>query len=511
VVLDAAETFTDTETDAGALESRACELSAHIHAATAELSRLLASFDASGAWYQQGTRSCAHWLSLTAGFNAHTGAELVRVGHALEGLPRLAEAFGQGRLSLDKVRAVTQVATAADEHVWVELALAVTASQLGRICREYRLALEVNHPEAAERRLARRGVWAETTEDGMLRIVALLPPEEGELVLQAIEAARQGRQGGQAAAPAGTAESGQPVDLDADQDEQLSPALDDAIDGGLDDELAGDEAVDLEPDLDLDVDPDAVPEPPEPVPDPAEDPHAAGRAGGLVAVCQGALTSGAAGERGDGATPHQVVVHVDAGLLTGEQADGRCQLEGGMPLALSTVRRLGCDCEVLALTERDGLPLDVGRRRRTVPRRLRRALEWRDRTCRFPGCLVGSRRSDDHHLLPWYLGGATDLRNLLKLCRFHHARVHDGVFTIVDERGGDLRFETAAGREIGVVNIAVEPGGEWGEGVRGRSRREGLAVDAMTSRALDGGPLDYEYATSVLADACQLINARAGP
>jgi hypothetical protein len=290
----------------------------------------------------------------------------------------------------------------------------------------------------------------------MLRIVALLPPEEGELVLRAIEAARQGRQG---AAPA---EAGRPVE-------------------------------------------------PEPVPDPAEDPYAAGRAGGLVAVCQQALTSGAACERGDGAAPHQVVVHVDAGLLTGEQAEGRCQLEGGMPLALSTARRLGCDCEVLALTERDGLPVDVGRRRRTVPRRLRRALEWRDQTCRFPGCLVGSRRSDDHHLLPWYLGGATDLGNLLKLCRFHHTRVHECVYNIVDLGGGRLRFETAEGREIGVASIAVEPGGELGEGVRGRSRQAGRTLDAMTPRALDGEPIDYEYATSVIADACGLLNARAGP
>jgi HNH endonuclease len=165
---------------------------------------------------------------------------------------------------------------------------------------------------------------------------------------------------------------------------------------------------------------------------------------------------------------------------------------------------------VLALTERDGLPIDVGRRRRTVPRRLRRALEWRDRTCRFPGCLVGSRRSDDHHLLPWYLGGATDLDNLIKLCRFHHTRLHDGVYRVA-ELGGGVRFETAEAREIGVVSIAVEPGGEWSEGVRRRSRDEGLAVGATTPRALDGGRLDYQYAGSVIADACGLLNARAGP
>src|SRR3989442_15750332 len=181
--MDCAAVETPTRVQAEALERRACELAAHIHAATAELSELLASFDSLGAWYEIGVRSCAQWLSFAAGFNLHTGSELVRVGHALSQLPSTAEAFAGGRLSFDKVRSVTQVAAPADEQIWLELALSVTASQLARICREYRHAMEVDDPDLAERQLAARGLWAESTDDGMLRIHALLPEEQGELVL----------------------------------------------------------------------------------------------------------------------------------------------------------------------------------------------------------------------------------------------------------------------------------------------------------------------------------------
>ncbi|MBO0686768.1 MAG: DUF222 domain-containing protein, partial [Candidatus Dormibacteraeota bacterium] len=517
--------------EAEALEGRACELAAHVHAATAELSQLLAAFNESGVWGAYGVRSCAEWFSLAAGLSIRTGAELIRVGHALRRLPKIAEGFACGRLSFDKVRAISQVATPDDEHIWRELGLTLTASQLGRICREYRQSLEANQPDQAQRRLARRGLWSETTEDGMMRIVALLPLEEGELVLKAIEAARLHAQPSpaqpqvlpqeepQAAPPEIQAESpGQRwsaelahgPDQDPDwvpddglEEGPLAPLLKDPDEGreepppivleGDDDEgdLGGDEDVDL----DLDLEAEVQVQPREPVPDPAEDRLAASRVDGLTALSRQLLSSGAGGERADWTSPYQVVVHVDVGLLTGEQSEGRSQLESGLPLSLATAQRLGCDCEVLTLIERDGLPIDVGRRQRTVPRRLRRALGWRDKTCRFPGCMVGSRRSDDHHLIPWYLGGPTDLDNLIKLCPFHHQRLHERIYRIVELGGGELRFEAADGREIGVVSIAVKPGSEWGQGVRRRSRKRGLSIDSKTPRAEAGGErVDYGYA-----------------
>jgi hypothetical protein len=71
----------------------------------------------------------------------------------------------------------------------------------------------------------------------------------------------------------------------------------------------------------------------------------------------------------------------------------------------------------------EGSILDIGRKRRTIPPALRRALEARDRGCRFPGC--GLRYTDAHHVEHWADGGETKLENLLCLCRHHHRLVHE--------------------------------------------------------------------------------------
>lgn len=83
-------------------------------------------------------------------------------------------------------------------------------------------------------------------------------------------------------------------------------------------------------------------------------------------------------------------------------------------------------------------------RTRTIPPALRRALEVRDRACRFPGC--GLRFTDGHHVVHWADGGETSLRNCVLLCRHHHRLVHEGGWTVAwwgegrpvfhDPRGG---------------------------------------------------------------------------
>jgi hypothetical protein len=92
----------------------------------------------------------------------------------------------------------------------------------------------------------------------------------------------------------------------------------------------------------------------------------------------------------------------------------------------------------------NGSILDVGRKTRTISPALRRALEVRDRGCRFPGC--GLRFTDAHHLTHWSAGGATSLSNCLLLCAWHHRLVHEGGWRVewwgtgrpvfVDPRGG---------------------------------------------------------------------------
>ena len=142
------------------------------------------------------------------------------------------------------------------------------------------------------------------------------------------------------------------------------------------------------------------------------------------------LAAGAAGR--SGAERYQVVVHVDAG-------EGASVLEDGPALAPETAERLACDASLVEIVERDGVPLSVGRRTRTVPPAMRRALQARDRRCRYPGC-ENRRFLHAHHIRHWADGGETKLDNLVLLCSRHHRFVHEAGYSIHACGGGELEF-----------------------------------------------------------------------
>jgi hypothetical protein len=91
------------------LESELLGLAGHIAAAEARFLQLLGEFDQRGGWAGDGIRSCAHWLSWRAGMSRRTAVERLRVAHALRNLPRISAAFGAGRVSYSKVRAITRI------------------------------------------------------------------------------------------------------------------------------------------------------------------------------------------------------------------------------------------------------------------------------------------------------------------------------------------------------------------------------------------------------------------
>ncbi|MGM0386513.1 MAG: DUF222 domain-containing protein [Actinomycetota bacterium] len=137
---------------------------------------------------------------------------------------------------------------------------------------------------------------------------------------------------------------------------------------------------------------------------------------------------------------HLVVVQVGAeilaGLPAGDVPAGTCHIEGAGSIEPATAQRLSCAGRVLpAVIGADGEVLALGRTRRRASRAQRRALRIRDGvTCQFPGC-EQSRHLDAHHAVPWWAGGATDLSNLLNLCRRHHTAVHEGGMSITREAG----------------------------------------------------------------------------
>jgi 5-methylcytosine-specific restriction endonuclease McrA len=99
--------------------------------------------------------------------------------------------------------------------------------------------------------------------------------------------------------------------------------------------------------------------------------------------------------------------------------------------------------------DQDGWVVEVGARTRTIPPALRRALQHRDKSSRFPGCAV--RIAEGHHVRHWAHGGPTTLSNLALLCRRHHRAVHEDGYQVAREADGALQFRRPDGRLLPAV------------------------------------------------------------
>jgi hypothetical protein len=251
--------------------------------------------------------------------------------------------------------------------------------------------VEVADPDRAqarvERQYARRGLWASPTLEGMVAIDGLLDLEAGETLLTALEPLAR-------------------------------PA-------SAEDDRSGSQR----------------------------------RADALTELARRALEGGRLPNSG-GVRPQLTVTIELASLL------GQAGLPGGHgdwtgPLPAETVRRLACDATLTrvlvtrqsaqddtgddrragdlparlraairllppALGGAPTQPLEVGRATRVVSAAQRTALAVRDGGCRFPGCDRPPAWCEAHHLRHWLHGGATDLGNLVLLCRAHHRAVHEG-------------------------------------------------------------------------------------
>src|SRR5215468_340499 len=164
------------------LGERIAEQAAHLDAATHRLLADLRAFDTRGGWHVQGAASCAHWLAWRVGWDLVTARDHVRVARKLAGFAAIDDALRCGEVSYSKVRAMLRVATSDNEVLLLEHAKLMTASQLEKLCRKYALVLrhgEDPHPQGDEQR---RYVRRRDTEDGMVKIEAVLHPEEAEVV-----------------------------------------------------------------------------------------------------------------------------------------------------------------------------------------------------------------------------------------------------------------------------------------------------------------------------------------
>jgi hypothetical protein len=212
----------------------------------------------------------------------------------------------------------------------------------------------------------------------------------------------------------------------------------------------------------------------------------ASNAEALVAIAETALAGDV--ETRTGGERYQVVVHADEAALS-DDGEGGCELEDGSALAPETARRLACDASVV----RDG------RKSRTIPPALRRALRARDGGCRFPGC-ENRRFVDAHHVRHWAHGGETTLDNLLLLCRRHHRLVHEGGYTV----DGDGRFFFPWGGELETVPRL--PRGHPDDLVE---RNRPLPIDHDTCANGTGERLDLAYVVDVMFEIDRSASRRA--
>ena len=143
-----------------------------------------------------------------------------------------------------------------------------------------------------------------------------------------------------------------------------------------------------------------------------------------------------------------VVMHLDV-------KERAAQLHLGPLLTEPERRLLTCDASCEVWFERDGQPIGAGRATRLINRRLRRALEHRDRTCAVPGC-GATRGLHAHHIRHWEDGGATELDNLVLLCPYHHRLHHRGVITITGP-AHQLSVTDSAGRALSPGSLARPP------------------------------------------------------
>ena len=137
----------------------------------------------------------------------------------------------------------------------------------------------------------------------------------------------------------------------------------------------------------------------------------------------------------------QTQLHVTSSLetLLGLSGAPAAEMDYSLPVSSTTVERLACDGALTRiLLGSESQVIDVGRSRRVVSGPGRKALEARDRHCRWPNCERPAKWSAAHHVVHWIHGGATDLDNLVLLCHRHHWLVHEGRWQLVRGDGGQM-------------------------------------------------------------------------
>ena len=519
------------------LRRAVADMAAHLNFADWRFVKLIAAMDRTGGWREGGYCSLGNWLDHRCGLGPCAARERIRIGRALERLPRIDAAFRDGVISYSKVRAITRVATPETDAMLLAIAEGSSAARLESLVRTHERAGGGDGPRAGSE--ARRCLtWH--YEDGMLFITAAVPAERGALVVKALQQVVDGRRD--------------------ERDEVLSsglPFVDTEASAAVpqDDAAPADDAVTLDGEWAC-VESEAAP----------SSSSAASGTAAQIDVSGERPVDGVCAEDGGEVSPPVAIADIDAGSVSGETDEfpdwltfslasreqrladalvdiAEHSLAGPGPLARrrpgrryevvltigrnelarananvgrsnyaevppatpadaaryhvapdwgidgEDARHVACDADVTELIQdAGGNLLNYERRRRVVPARLARALRLRDRDrCRFPGC-AHQRYLEAHHVRHWIDGGETSLDNLVLLCGAHHRLLHHGAFHVVMEDGAPV----FVGRDGEVLPPALSPqfppasadvsGGVSGKRSGRSRRRRGVARPTCSTR-----------------------------
>jgi hypothetical protein len=304
------------------LEAEITQLAGHLAAAECRWMLLIAEFDRRAGYEQWGCRSCAYWLGWHCGLDMRAARDRVRVARALETLPVITEAFGEGRLSYSKVRALVRVATPENEASLVMIAEHATASQVERTVRTYRNVLSQDEElDETNTRHASRFLNFDWADDGMLEGHFKMTPEVGAVFVKAIALMREHIP----AEPVGESGSAEPLF-----------------------------------------------------------PHAATNSDALAMIVESFLENGLA--TSSGGDRYQIVVNVDAEVLSDDadgicELAGGPALNPETVRRLACDASI-----VIMHTDGERVVLQEGHKAPAIPTATRRAVKRRDGGCRFPGC-----------------------------------------------------------------------------------------------------------------------------
>lgn len=481
--------------DAEVLERDLIVLGGQIAQMTCAFLVKLAHFDAGLGWQRGGFATASQWLGWHCAMSATTAREHLRVARTLVDLPQITARFAAGRLSYSKVRALTRIATKDTEADLLEIADHATAGQLDRFVAGMQRArdLEAVNASHARRRLT---YWHDA--DGIVHISARLEPEDGAMMIDALQDAQDYLRA------TATEES----DTVADEETAPRRSLADALVLICQQSSVGSDQPDQ---------PDQGGQPGQP--DQAR--HGGRRSEAIVHATLAQLAQVRPGPVG---------------------ADGFAHPHLGLGPALhpETARRLTCDTGVVLHVQdgaatfgvnpsrQPGQTVDMGRRRRLPNAAQIRALWARDDGCRFPAC-ARTRYIHAHHVIHWAQGGPTQLENLVLLCGEHHRMLHEGRYTmtmshdrvrVFDPAGNPVRPPAPPiATDLPPLPAAAVPAAtaESASAPPSPARRqpptEG-AIEAPDARPatplapVTYDPLDLDYAVSVVATNWELRRQR---